>query len=149
MKNKSNRGETDVAFTVIMSIVVLLGLIGLGITCKEAGNKLEKMGGKSKELHTETILLQSINATTRVSGSFTYGIGTINQKDYYVTYQVLEDGGKQIYKMPAEKTVIYETLESGSQAYVEEDVNGYGSVTARRLYVPTGSIEQKYDLTLE
>lgn len=148
-----NKGETDIFASFFMLGLGILAVIAIFIAVQDLGNGLEEIAEKEREIHTETFPLQSINTTTRTSGSsfhyFTYGVGQLNEKDYYVAYRIFEDGGKELYKMNAANTRIYETLDVDAQAYVEVDTNGYGTIMAYRLYVPQGSIEQKYDLSLE
>lgn len=100
--------------------------------------------------------LSSIDCSSQlegsIKGSFYMGYGNVKgelgETQYYVTYRILEDGGKKLYKLPADVTIIYDTLEVGSQAYAEVDSNYYGVVSAK-VYVPVGTIVQDYDLSLE
>lgn len=152
-KLKANQGNqsrkkdilSDI-LTTILVIILISAVIGAAI---EVNEYLEEM----EATHTEIIPLQSINVTTRTGGSsfyyFVYGMGRVGEQDCYAAYRVLEDGGKVLYKMQAENTTIYETLDIDAQAYAEEEKNGFGTVKTRRLYVPQGSIAQQYNLSLE
>lgn len=88
------------------------------------------------------------NFISASGGSFILGSGEIKNKQYYIAYKVLEDGGKQVFKMPIEKTVIYDTLDSGSGAYAEIDETKISGIKSIKIYVPKGTITQKYDLSL-
>lgn len=134
-----------VVLCIAMIVAAVVGILYAGKNIKDNTDEIKQM---TEEIHTTTIPLQSISVTTRTEGSFYYGVGKVGEKEYYVAYRILDDGGKQLYKMEAAITIIYDTLNSGQQAYVEEDANAYG-VKAYRLYVPQNAIEQKYDLSLE
>ena len=66
----------------------------------------------------------------------------------YCCYRKLDDGGLQYYEFEVDKTTVYETLQSGSQAYVEVVTNGYGNIIEYKLYVPKDTIVQTIDLSL-
>lgn len=81
---------------------------------------------------------------------FIIGKGSVSEKGYYVVYQILEDGGKKLLKLDAEKTIIYDNLEEGEMPYVElGKKNISGEYLQIKLYVPKGTIQEKYDLSLE
>lgn len=102
--------------------------------------------------NTTTATVVSADLTTQLEGSgggtFYVGHGSLESVEYYVTYERIEDGGLLFAKYPCDDTVIYTSLAAGSTAYVEKDLNEYGSVLAYRLYVPEGSVVQEYDLSL-
>lgn len=47
---------------------------------------------------------------------------------YYMFTNLLDDGGKKYYKMPREKTIVYDTLKQDEQAYAEVTSNGWGKI---------------------
>lgn len=100
------------------------------------------------ERNIEKVELYSIENTDTISGSFFLGSGKINETKYYCCYRKLDDGGLQYYEFEVDKTTVYETLQSGSQAYVEVVTNGYGSIIEYKLYVPKDTIVQTIDLSL-
>lgn len=117
-----------------------------------------------KKVKTSTVQLMSIDFSSEVEGTIngTYHGGTlpfmmgrgsvsgqIGEEQYFVAYQILSDGGKKLYKMKADISTIYDTLDADADAYAEVDKNGYGDILAYRIYVPTGSIVREYDLSLE
>lgn len=104
------------------------------------------------KIETEKIELYSVVLDDGVEGRFILGSGYLGNKQYFVAYRVLEDGGKAIYKMDANISVIYDTLESGESAYVEKEtkVMILGSYPiSYKIYVPQGTITQEYDLSLK
>lgn len=102
---------------------------------------------------TTTTTVVSADFTTQVQGAsgtvFYIGHGSLRSEEYYVAYEREEDGGLVLKKYPCDKTILYTTLAAGDTAYVEKDLNEYGSVLAYRLYVPEGSVVQEYDLSLQ
>lgn len=75
---------------------------------------------------TEKILLYSISTNEEISGEFTLGNGKISTQEYVTAYKINDDGSKEYYKMPREKTKIYEILKQDEQAYAEVTSNGWG-----------------------
>lgn len=113
---------------------------------------LLKMAGEST-IETEKIELYSVVVDDGVEGRFVVGSGYLDNKHYFVAYRVREDGGKVIYKMDADISVIYDTLESGESAYVEKETKVSELLgpyeTSYKIYVPQGTITQEYDLSLK
>ena len=98
---------------------------------------------------TEKVFLESINYESTVTGRWILGSDYISDKQYYVAYEILEDGGKKLFKMDAEKTIIYDILKENDTAYLEIEKNGNGVIKAMRLYVTDGTIVRDYDLSLD
>lgn len=123
---------------VVSFVVIGLYTIGLKIF-------LSSVSDLAKERHTEKIDLCSVDTSDKLSVSFSLGYDYIEETDYYCCYRILEDGGKKYYKFEMDKTTIYETLESGEQAYVDVTTNGLGVVISYDLFVPKDFIIKKVD----
>lgn len=119
---------------IIICITILVGNAVLGYV-----NKLKN------ELSVSKVFLKSITYKSSLEGNFTLGHGTLEERDYYVTYQVLDDGGVILKRFDADNTVIYETLKNG-QAYAEIIKDGFGFIKVK-LYVPENTIKVEYDLS--
>lgn len=128
-------------------LIILMLLVSVWIICygKEVFTSTQRL---DNERNIEKVELYSIENTNTISGSFFLGRGTINETKYYCCYRKLDDGGLQYYEFEVDKTTVYETLQSGSQAYVEVVTNGYGSIIEYKLYVPKDTIVQTIDLSL-
>ena len=83
----------------IICIIILAGNAALGYVKK-----------LKNELNVSKVFLKSITYKSSIEGNFTLGHGTLEERDYYVTYQVLDDGGVILKRFDADDTVIYETL---------------------------------------
>jgi len=124
---------------------------------KEFKAEIAKLEDKRQEVTTDTVRLASINYSSEIKGSIResfvigsgYENGRIEEEQYYVAYRVLDDGGKKLYKMKADISIIYDTLEADDEAYAEVDTNGLGQLVAVRIFVPQGSIVQDYDFSLD
>lgn len=135
----------DVILIVLMSLFavwIIYSCVCPMITCIQ---NIQRLGN---ERNIEKVELYSIENTDTISGSFFLGSGKINETKYYCCYRKLDDGGLQYYEFEVDKTTVYETLQSGSQAYVEVVTNGYGSIIEYKLYVPKDTIVQTIDLSL-
>ncbi len=148
---KNNRGEIDTDFlqdfiqglVIAIIIAITVGACGWGLkACVDEDNRLRN------EIVTQRAEVVAIDLQSDTEGSFVWGTGSIGTERYYVVYQILEDNGKQLLKLPADITIIYNTLSVTDTAYVEADVNGYGTAIEYRLYVPVNSIMKEYDLSL-
>lgn len=69
------------------------------------------------------------------------GTGHFEEKDYYICYEILDDGGLQLLKLDANDTIIYETLDT-QEAYVE--ISSEYNVK-NKLYVPKNTIKVEYN----
>ena len=130
---------------IILIILMLLVLVWTICYGKEVFTSTQRL---DNERNIEKVELYSIENTDTISGSFFLGRGKINETKYYCCYRKLDDGGLQYYEFEVDKTTVYETLQSGSQAYVEVVTNGYGSIIEYKLYVPKDTIVQTIDLSL-
>ena len=101
----------------------------------------------AKEVTVRTVNLKGVNHMSGVQGGFLLGCGRVSSVDYYVCYEELEDGGIVLAKFDSRKTVIYETLDADEQAYAEIEENDWG-VQGIKLYVPEGTVQVDYDLSL-
>ena len=112
---------------------------------------------KENTITTQTIKLASLDYATKIEGElhgFGLGLighvnGSISKSSCYVAYQVHEDGGKSLYKIPANIAILYDTLAENQDAYAEVDVNGYGTTKHIRLYVPKGTVPREYDVSID
>lgn len=120
----------------IICIMILAGNTELGYVKK-----------LKNELSVSKVFLKSITYKSSLEGSFTLGHGTLEERDYYVTYQVLDDGGVILKRFDADNTVIYETLKNG-QAYAEIIKDGFGFIKVK-LYVPENTIKVEYDFDIK
>lgn len=104
----------------------------------------------SKQENIETIPLYSVVSSNEYEyeGHFFLGSGSIDGRQYYVAYRVLEDGGKKYFKMDKDKTVVYDTLENADTSYAEIEKNSFGITTKINLYVPKDTIVKTIDLSL-
>lgn len=109
---------------------------------------MKDMEETKKNTTTRKVLLYSINTDEDISGRFIIGNGMISTKEYVTAYEINDDGGKKYYKMPREKTIIYDTLKQDEQAYAEVTSNGWGEITEIKLYVPENTIEKQINLEL-
>lgn len=127
-----------VKFTCLCLIVWVL------IVCLNMLNKQEK------STTIENIPLYSVVSSNEYEyeGHFFLGSGSIDGRQYYVAYKVLEDGGKKYFKMDKDKTVIYDTLENADTSYAEIEKNSFGITTKINLYVPKDTIVKTIDLSL-
>ena len=84
---------------------------------------------------TKTILIVfQENIIENVSGGSTLGSGHVNTKNNYTVYKILDDGGKELYPINSNNTIIYDILEPDAQEYLEEDYNSSGDCLAVRIY---------------
>lgn len=140
---------------ILKPLLLLVIVVAFVFLCIKMEDDFTKRKEGEKEIITNNIPIASITVkseTNITADGFFLGIGKIegksSEKQYYVAYQILEDGGKQILKMDIEKTIIYDTLED-KNAYAEIDKNGNGKLIAIRLYVPKGTVTQNFDLSIE
>lgn len=106
----------------------------------------------SDDFATERVEVASIDLSNETEGdfhrTFAIGYGSVETKTYYVLYKKLSDGGLSLVKIPADKTVIYQTLSKFDTAYYEITTNGFEDIVGIKLYVPKGSITCEYNLNL-
>lgn len=142
------RAELIERLIVGIVIVVIVGLLGWCIV-----GPLTDLTEISKEQGEKTVSytvnLRSINYASDVQGRFVLGCGRVGEVDYYVCYEELEDGGITLLKLDVDETIIYETLEAGEKAYAEIVKNGWGLIESIKLYVPEGTVQVQYDLSLD
>lgn len=160
--NSNNSRKTDKKKTsfwdydfleFLMRLVVLSFAITLLIWFVIDGMELFRNIYNSKNVNYNKYPIASVCYDEDIEGEnfrFVLGKGSVSEKGYYVVYQILDDGGKKLLKLDVEKTIIYDILEVGDTPYVElgeRDI--YGDYLNIRLYVPKGTIQQEYDLSLE
>lgn len=117
---------------IILIILMLLVLVCTICYGKEVVTSTQRL---DNERNIEKVELYSIENTDTISGSFFLGSGEINETKYYCCYRKLDDGGLQYYEFEVDKTTVYETLQSGSQAYVEVVTNGYGNIIGELTFI--------------
>ena len=100
-------------------------------------------GDNTKKPEIKTVHLKSLFYSSQTSGNFTLGTGHFEEKDYYICYEILDDGGLQLLKLDANDTIIYETLDT-QDAYVE--ISSEYNVK-NKLYVPKNTIKVEYKFT--
>lgn len=134
-------GSIFVLMVLLVGSVVLLGcklVYDLFVVVEEA-----------HETTVETKYIKSINYANSTEGSFFLGCSSIETEEYFVCYEMLEDGGITLLKLEAEKTIIYETLDPGDKACAEIETDGWGYCKGIKLYVPQNTVQVKYDLSLD
>lgn len=140
----NNRGNI-----ILWVVIIFFSLAAMGVVVVVIFQRLSELHHAYKEamiIETGRMNIYSIYADSGSAGSLTLGCGSIEYEQYYVFYIEKEDGGKIVKKIPANKTIIYETLGESDTAYVEYDYNISG-IKEYRLYVPEGSIIQEYNFT--
>lgn len=160
---KKKKIDSETADVIIKTAIAFAGcLLAMGlIWCflRSFGNFVQEEREKEAErkaVVTREVEIESLSLLGSYEGNVTGGFvlgcgsvrGSVSEERYYIAYEVLSDGGKKLFKMPADITVVYDSLKPGEKAYAEIDENYYGLI-AIRLYVPKGTITQDYDLSLE
>lgn len=122
-ERKERKEKYAVIITTIVGICMVIYLLITGIVY--CTNNI-----KSKlKIHTDKI---------NVCG---YEYHSAAEGDYIITYKINKEGGKEPYKMPAKKTVIFDTLEPNAQSYAEIERDGYYNIKEIRYYVPIGTLD--------
>lgn len=85
------------------------------------------------ETKTIPIVFQE-NILENVNGSSVLGSGHVNTKNNYTVYKILDDGGKELYPINSNNTIIYDILEPDAHEYLEEDYNSRDICLAVRIY---------------
>lgn len=120
----------------IICIIILAGNIALGYVKK-----------LKNELSVSKVFLKSITYKSSLEGNFTLWHGTLEERDYYMTYQILDDGGVILKRFDADNTVIYEILKD-EQVYADIIKDGFGFIKVK-LYVPEDTIKVEYDFDIK
>lgn len=120
----------------IICIIILAGNIALGYVKK-----------LKNELSVSKVFLKSITYKSSLEGNFTLWHGTLEERDYYMTYQILDDGGVILKRFDADNTVIYEILKD-EQVYADIIKDGFGFIKVK-LYVPENTIKVEYDFDIK
>lgn len=85
------------------------------------------------ETKTIPIVFQE-NILENVNGSSVLGSGHVDTKNNYTVYKILDDGGKELYPINSNNTIIYDILEPDAHEYLEEDYNSRDICLAVRIY---------------
>ena len=96
-------------------------------------NEIENQHNYVTETKTVPIVFKE-NIIENVNGGSTLGNGSINTRNDYTVYKILDDGSKKLYPIDSNKTIIYDTLNPDAQEYLEEDYNYHGYCLAIRIY---------------
>lgn len=132
--NENRNWETDglmprlagVGMIAISGVLILILLLFLP----------DKKMSSQVDSTIETIQLCSINTDSDIKGGFILGCGSVKNKEVYVAYQILEDGGKKYITMDRHNTIIYEDLNSDEMPYAEI----LSDSKEIKLHVPEGTI---------
>lgn len=139
----------EVINKIVDCIFVFMGILAVfffvWLTVDFAGD-IKSWSQQAREENVETCALQGIAYQEQSTGSFALGFGSIKNKSYYVCYQILDDGGLNLLRLPADKTVRYEILDADDEAYAEISKNGLGEYMSIKLYVPKDTAQVDYDL---
>lgn len=149
---------------IIVGIVMIIGLTpvwfllwGVTVALLDIDPVIE-----SEHLYNETIV--SIKDNSQVEGNIRGGIflirGNINQKEYYMGYKQNEDGSFSQFKVPVERSKIYETTDGFRLEIYEFRQKNTGLFVMPchqcteehrqyKIYVPKGSIVQDFTLDAE
>lgn len=87
---------------------------------------------------SEPIEIYSAISSKKTQGVFVLGTGFLNKTEYYVFYEVAEDGAKEYTKYRKDISRIHDTLQGSAQPYIQVTTNGFDSVTCVDIYVPEG-----------
>ena len=104
---------------------------------------------RENESIVHKIFLKNILYKSNYEDYFTIGHRRIDRNDYYLSYQILDDGGVKLIKFDAEKTIIYKTLKTDDEAYAEIIKDGFEDVKKIKLYVPKNTIKVEYDFDIK
>lgn len=110
-----------------------------------------------EELGTKTSYIYSLHNATEESGSFVLGIGSFGGQEYYYFFQKDDFGGFIREKIPVERCVLYEGVDSAKIVefgywqfkVVKTDTTYFGFNRNEFLqekhviYVPTGTITER------
>jgi hypothetical protein len=145
--NKDGVGVVDKIFKGLCIAAITFAVIATIYACYDMFDGMLNAKYKGDEITTTTVYLKSVAYNSETTGNFALGFGSINNKEYYVCYEILSDGGIKLIKLEADKTTIYETL-TDNEAYAEISTNGWGSTTETKLYVPKDTIQTDYDFSV-
>lgn len=135
---KEKKISRDVIFSWAGALFLFLIFILICICFKYFIDEIEKNS-------VETVTLRSISYQNVEKGNFALGCSTIRGKNYYVCYQVCEDGGLKLLQVNAAMTVIYETLNADDTPYAVIERDAWEIIREVKLYVPENIIYESYD----
>lgn len=152
----SERNELGIKLVTAL-VLLVASIAALYITLPTMAEIYNEQIRKENTITTQTIKLASLDCATEIEGElYGFGLGligcvngSISESSCYVAYQVHEDGGKSLYKIPANIAILYDVLETGEAAYAEVDKNGYGEKKQIRVYVPIGTVPQEYNVAID
>lgn len=98
--------------------------------------------------YTNITYISSLRGTSETEGHFILGCGTIDNKQYYIAYEIIgeNDYGKQYaqFKIKADGVIITENNALDPQYMVKKEKGSLYETF--ELYVPIGTIRQEYKL---
>lgn len=147
--NKFKKWLNDNEGEIFSVCAIIIIFVCIGAFIYSAYSDIKEIKKMTNEVFAYEVELMSLDLQSNIQGSFVLGSGSVNSEHYYAAYQILDDGGKQLFTMAASKTVIYDTLESGDDAYAIIEEKTFGGIQKIKLYVPKGTITQEYDLSLK
>lgn len=147
--NKLKKWLNDNEGEIFSVCAVMIIVVCIGMLIYSAYSDIKEIQKVTNEVFTYEVELMSLDLQSDIQGSFILGSGSVNSEHCYAAYQILDDGGKKLFTMPAYKTVIYDTLESEDGAYAVIEEKTFGGIQKIKLYVPKGTITQEYDLSLK
>lgn len=98
-----------------------------------------------EEIYTfkETYKIHSINVQSGISGSFVYGLGSIDSKPYYYVY-INENDVLQLKSIPASVTKIKMNCDNPVLDITKSKI--LGEIKSAELCVPAESIQVEYKM---
>lgn len=124
---------------VIATVVALIAVIPVYSEFQE----MLKSKNSEEEINIVNLVAIDLQIKEKISieETFVLGTGSISNKneDYYFAYEVLEDGGKKLYKMNVNTTIIYDDLSNEEKAYAVV-ISKSNKILKTNLHVPVGTI---------
>ena len=142
MKDKKENIQVFVySYLAVVLIIFIATILSFFIQKRVDSSKVYKLDKK--------IAIQSLEADNITKGHFIYGTGTISNETRYFVYVQTTSGSLVLRDFPADETEIFETLSKDDQPYLEIWLNKTKTMNKFKLYVPKGTVSQKYNATLK
>ena len=114
------------------------------IACIASGVLMMKFAKDSKKVGTYKYEIVCFNASESLIGSTYLTFGEVNTSPYYYFYKVNKDGSKELTKVLAESSKIYE--DENKKPYVVKKSTMFTSTY--EIHIPQNSIIKKYNPNL-
>lgn len=140
-KRKEN---VKMGITIFVCCLILIGIntfLAVFTQKRVDDSKIYKLDKK--------IAIQSLETDNVAKGHFIYGTGTISNETRYFVYVKTATGSLVLRDFPADETEIFETLSKDDQPYLEIWLNKTKTMNKFKLYVPKGTVSQKYNAMLK